>query len=156
VDRYVVQVREALRNKPQQKLPREEENCKAGRPTQQEKQQTLGQKLADEPRPLCSESLANRDLASSRTGACKQEIGDIDATDKEDQSYRAEQQNERLANAADHAFAERTEAHGPCGLCRILRRILLFQRFDQRIEVRLRGRNGETGPKAPDDATLNS
>ena len=117
----------------------------------QEEQQTLGQKLADEARSLRSQSLANRDLTTPHTGPGEQEIGDVDATDQEDQSYRAEQQNERLANAADHGFAERNQAHGPCGLCRILRRILLFQRFNQRIEMPLRGRNRETGLQARDD-----
>ena len=112
------------------------------------------EELADEARSLRSQSLANRDLTTSRTGPGKQEIGDVDATDQEDQSYRAEQQNERLANAADHAFAERNQAHGPCGLCRILRRILLFQRCNQRIEVPLRGRNRETGLQARDRSTL--
>ena len=149
--RYVIEVREALRNKPQQEFPREKKNGKTSDSAKQEEQQTLGQKLADEARSCASHSLANRDLTPSRTGPGKQEIGDVDATDQEDQSYRAEQQNERLANAADHGFAERNQAHGPCGLCRILRRILLFQRFNQRIEVPLRGRNRETGLQARDD-----
>ncbi len=140
--------------KPQQEFPGEEENRKTGDPAKQEEQQTLGEKLADEARSLRSQSLANRDLTTSHTGPGKQKIGDVDATDQQDQSHRAEQQNERLANAADHAFAERTQAHGPCGLCRILRRILLFQRFNQRIEVPLRGRNRETGLQARDRATL--
>src|SRR5580698_1855432 len=137
-------------------MPGAEENGKTSNSAKQEEQQTLGQKLADEAHPWRSQSLANRDLASSRTGARKQEIGDVDATDQEDQAYRAEQQNERLTNAADHAFAERTQAHGPCSLCRILRRILLLQRFNQRIKVPLRGRNRETGPQARDHATLNT
>src|ERR1700744_4013792 len=137
-------------------MPGAEEKGKTSNSAKHEEQQTLGQELADEAHPLCSQSLANRDLPSSRTGTRKQKIGDVDATDKEDQSYRAEQQNERLANAADHAFAERTQAYGPCGLCRILRRILLFQRFNQRIKVPLRGRDRETGPQSRDHATLNT
>ena len=112
-----------------------EEKANASDSAEQEEQQTLGQKLADETRFLRSQSLANRDLTTPQTGAGKQEIGDVDATDQEDQPYRAEQQNERLANAANNGFAERNEANGPCGLCRILRRILFFQRFHQRVQM---------------------
>ena len=129
----------------------QKKNGKSGDSAKQEEQQTLGEKLADEARSFRSHRLANRDLTPSCAGPGKQEIGDVDATDQEDQSYRAEQQNERLANAANHGFAERNQAHGPCGLCRILRRILLFQRFNQRIEVPLRGRNRESGLQARDD-----
>src|SRR5664279_2419315 len=95
-----------------------EENGKTSDSAEQEEQQTLGKKLADETRFLRSQSLANRDLTTPQTSAGKQEIGDVGATDQEDQSYRAEQEDEGLANAADHAFAERNQVHGPCGLWR--------------------------------------
>src|ERR1700733_22354 len=143
-NRDIVEVWQALGNKAQQEMLSAEENGKTSHSAKQEEQQNLGQKLADEPHSLRSQSLANRDLTTSHTGPGEQEIGDIDATDQEDQSYRAEQQNERLANAANNGFAERNQAHGPCGLYRILRRILLLQRFNQRIEVPLGGRNRET------------
>jgi len=42
-----------------------EENGKTGDSAQQEEQQTLGRKLADEARSLRSQSLANRDLTTS-------------------------------------------------------------------------------------------
>src|SRR5271156_5992541 len=100
---------------------------------------------------LRSQRLANRDLTTAPAGPGQQQIGDVDATDQQYQSYCTEEQNERLANAADHGFAERNQPHGPFGLCRILCRILPFQRFNQRIEVRLRGRNRETGLQARDD-----
>src|SRR6202046_3228760 len=154
-NRDIVEVREALRNKPQQEMLGTEENGKTSDSAKQEEQQALGQKLADEARSLRSQGLSNRDLTASPTGPGEQEIGYVDATDQQDQSYRTEEQNERLVNAADHAFAERTQAHGPCGLCRILRRILLFQRLNQRIEVPLCGRNRETWLQSPDYATLN-
>src|SRR5258708_24045046 len=93
VDRYVVQVREALWNQPHQEFPGEEENRKAGDPAKQEKQQALGKELADEPHSLRSQSLPNRNLTTSQTGAGKQEIGDVDAADQHDQTYRADQQN---------------------------------------------------------------
>src|ERR1700733_9059210 len=150
-NRDIVEVREAFRNQPQQEMLGAEENGKTSDSAKQEEQQNLGQKLADEPHSLRSQSLAKRDLTTSRTGTGKQEIGDVDATDQEDQSYRAEQQNERLADAANNGFAERNQAHGPCGLCRILRRILLLQRFHQRIEVPLGGCNRETRLQARGD-----
>ena len=69
-------------------------------------------------RVLCgSQSLANRDLTASHAGPGKQKIGDVDATDQQHQAHRAEQQNERLANAADKSFG-RAESGGlsiaPC------------------------------------------
>src|ERR1700723_2209199 len=143
-NRDIVEVWEALRNKPQQEMLGAEENGKTSDSAKQEEQQNLGQKLADEARSLRSQSLANRDLSTSHTGSGEEEIGDVDATDQQDQPYRAEQQNERLANVADHGFTERNQAHGPFGLCRILRRILLLQRLNKRIEVLLGGRNRET------------
>src|SRR5207248_290976 len=143
VNRYLVHVREGLGNQVQQELLGEEQNRKTGDPAEQEEQQTLGEELADEARSLRSQSLANRDLTTSHTGPGEQQIGDVDATDQENQSHRAEQQNERLTNAADYGFAKRNEARGPRRLRRIVRRILFFQRFNQRIEVRLRGRNRE-------------
>ena len=109
-------------------MPGSEENGKTSDSAKQEEQQNLGQKLADETRSLRPQGFANRNFTASPTGPGEQEIGDVDATDEKDQSYRAEQQNERLANAADHAFAERSQAHGPCGLWRIFLLILLFQR----------------------------
>src|SRR5450432_337042 len=105
---------------------RAEENGKSGGSTEQEEHQNLSEKLADDARSLRSQSLPNRDLASSRAGAGQQQIGDIDAADQEDQPHRTKEQNERLANAADHGFSERNQAHGPFDLCRILGRILLF------------------------------
>ena len=75
------------------------------------------EELADEARSLRSQSLANRDLTTARTGPGQQKIGDVDATDQQDQSHRAEQQNERLAHAANHAFAERNSGvrvHAAC------------------------------------------
>src|SRR5882757_5809110 len=98
-------MREALRNQPQQEMFGAEENGETSNSAQQEEQQTLGEELADEAVSLRSQSLTNRDLTASHTGPGEQEIGDVDATDQEDQSYCAEQQNERLADAADHAFA---------------------------------------------------
>src|ERR1700758_830287 len=128
-----------------------EENADTSDSAKQEEQQTLAEELANEARSLRSHSLTNRDLTASPTGLGKQEIGDVDTTDQENQSYRAEQQNERLANAGNHPFAERNNAHGPFGLGRILRRILLFQRCHQRIETPLRGRNREAGLQARED-----
>jgi hypothetical protein len=149
-------VREALWNQPEQEFPGEEKNGKTGCPAQQEEQHSLGEELADEARSLGSQSLANCNLTAAHTGPGKQKIGDVDATDQQDQRYCAEQQDERLANAADHAFAERTQTDGPCGLWRILRGVLLFQRLHQRIEVPLCSRNRKTGLQAPDHATLNT
>jgi uncharacterized protein YeaC (DUF1315 family) len=69
-----VVVWKALRNKPQEEMLGAEENGKTSAAAKQEEQQNLGKKLADEARSLRSQSLTNRDLASSRTGARKQEI----------------------------------------------------------------------------------
>ncbi len=66
VDRYVVYVRQALGNHPQQEFSGEEENRDASNSAKQEEQQALGQKLADETRSLRSQSLANRDLDDPR------------------------------------------------------------------------------------------
>src|SRR5580698_4783528 len=121
-------------------MPGAEENADTSDSAKQEEQQTLCKELADEARFLRSQSLTNRDLAASHAGPGEQEIGDVNTADQEDQSYRAEQQDERLANAADHAFAERNQAHGPCGPFRILRGILLGQQLNQYIKVPLRGR----------------
>src|SRR5579871_187243 len=131
-----------------------EENGKTGDSAKQEEQQNLGQKLADEAWLLRSHRLANRNLTTPYTGPGEQEIGDIDATDQEDQSHRAEQQNKRLANAADHTFAERSQAYAPCGLRRILGWIFLFQRFNQGIDMRLGGRDRETRLQAGDDLSM--
>jgi hypothetical protein len=132
-------------------MPGAEENANSSDSAKQEEQQTLGKELADEARSLRSQSLTDGDLTASQTGPREQEIGDVDATDQEDQSYRTEQQNERLANAAYHAFAERNQVYRPFGLWRIVSWILLFQRCNQRIESPLRGRNRETGPQARQD-----
>src|SRR5437868_442426 len=150
-NRDIVNVRQAFRNKPQQVTLSAEKNGKASDSAKQEEQQNLGKKLADEARSLRSQSLANRDLTTSSAGSGEQQIGDVDATDQENQSYRAEQQNERLANASHDGFTERNQTHGPCGLCRILPWIFLFQRFTQRIEVPLRGSNRDTVLQARED-----
>src|ERR1700722_15215198 len=82
-DRYVIEVGEALRNKPQQEMLGAEQNGKPGDSAQQEEQQALGHKLADEACSLRSQSLANRDLTATHTGPGEQEIGDVDATDQQ-------------------------------------------------------------------------
>ena len=84
-------MREALRNQSQQETLGAEENGKTSDAAKQEEQQTLGQKLTDEARSLRAQRQANRDLTTSRAGPGEQEIGDVDATDEEDQSDRAEQ-----------------------------------------------------------------
>ena len=112
-DRYVIEVRQAFGNKLQQEFPGAEENGETGDAAQQEEQQALGEELADEARslrlPMPGEP-RSRVLARWRG---KQQIGDVDATDQQDQAYRAEQQNERLANVADKSFAERNQVDGP-------------------------------------------
>jgi hypothetical protein len=101
-----------------------------------------------------TECLANRDLADASAGPGQQQIGNVDAADEENQAHRAEEQNERLANAADDHFAERNHAYRPLGLRRIVFRILLLQRFNQRIEVRLCGGDGETGLEPCEDHSM--
>jgi hypothetical protein len=98
--------------KPQQETLSAEENGKASDSAQQKEQQNLGEQLTDETSSCGSQRLANRDLTTSHTGPGEQEIGDIDATDQQDQPHRAKQQNERLPNAADHGLTERNQAHG--------------------------------------------
>ena len=149
-------MRQAIRNKLQQKSLREEENRKTSDAAEHEEQQTLRQQLADKPRSCRSHRLAHRDLTPSRARPGKQQVGDADATDQQDQPHRAKHQNQRLANAADRRFAERNQAHRPCRLRRILLRILLFQRSNQRIEARLRGRNRETGRQPRGDRSIGS
>src|SRR6267143_5591374 len=99
-NRNVIQPRQALRHKPQQKSFRAEENRQTRYSAEQRKKQAFGQQLRYQPLSRGSESLANGHFATSGTGASKQEIGNVDAADQQDQSHRPQQQNQRLANIA--------------------------------------------------------
>src|SRR5580692_8736382 len=115
-DGYVIEARQAFRNKLQQKFPGAEENSKSADAAKYEEQQTLGEELANQARSCGPQCLANRHLASSRAGASKQQIGDVDAADQQHQAHRAEKQNERLANVADKGLSQRSEMSSPRGL----------------------------------------
>src|ERR1700758_5250851 len=78
-DGYVIEARQAFGNKLQQEFPGAEENRETGDAAQHEEQQAFGEELADEAHSCGSESLTNGDLAPSRTGTGKQQIGDVDA-----------------------------------------------------------------------------
>ena len=149
-DGYVIEARQAFGNKLQQEFPGAEENRETGDAAKHEEQQALGEELTNEAHSCGSQCLANRHLASSRAGAGKQQIGDVDAADQQDQAHRAEQQNERLANVADKSLGQGSEVDSPCALRRIIRRILLLQRCNQGIEAPLRGLRRETRLKARD------
>src|SRR5271170_1415005 len=149
-DGYVIEARQAFGNKLQQEFPGAEENRKTGDAAKHEEQQTLGEELTNEAHSCGSQCLANRHLASSRAGAGKQQIGDVDAADQQDQAHRAEQQNERLANVADKSLGQGSKVESPRALRRIIRRILLLQRCNQGIEAPLRGLRRETRLKARD------
>src|ERR1700722_14617237 len=147
---YVIEMRQAFRNELQQEFPGAEENHETSDAAKHEEQQALGEELTNEARSCGSQSLANRHLASSRAGASKQQIGDVDAADQKNQAPRAEQQNERLANVADKSLGQGSEVESPRALRRIIRRILLLQRCNQGIEAPLRGLRRETRLKARD------
>src|SRR5580658_1511135 len=134
-DGYVIEARQAFGNKLQQEFAGAEENRETGDAAKNEEQQALSEELTNEARSCGSQCLANRHLASSRAGAGKQQIGDIDATDQQHQADRAEQQNERLANLADKRLGQGSEVDSPRALRRIIRRILLPQRCNQGIEA---------------------
>src|ERR1700719_4561642 len=91
-DGYVIEARQAFGNKLQQEFPGAEKNRETGDAAKYKEQQALGEVLTNETRSCGSQCLANRHLASSRAGAGKQEIGDVDAADQQDQADRAEQQ----------------------------------------------------------------
>src|SRR4029077_14881667 len=132
---YFIEVRQAFGNKLQKEFPGAEENRKTGDAAKHEEQQALGEELTNEARSCGSQCLANRHLASSRAGASEQQIGDIDAADQQDQADRAEQQNEGLADVADHGFAERNQAYRPCGFRRRIRPIFVLSRVNQRRTI---------------------
>src|SRR5271156_6338501 len=127
-DGYVIEARQAFGNKSQQEFPGAEENRKTGDAAKHEEQQALGEELTNQAHPCGSQCLANRNLASARAGASKQQIGDVDAADQQDQADRAKEQDERLPNAADKSLSEGSDVDSPFGLGRIIRRILLLQR----------------------------
>src|ERR1700677_1473944 len=149
-DGYVIEARQAFRNKLQQEFPGAEENRETSDAAKHEEQQALGEELTNEAHSCGSQCLANRHLASSRAGASKQQIGDVGAADQQDEAHRSEQQNERLANVADKSLGQGSEVESPRALRRIIRRILLLQRCNQGIETPLRGLRRETRLKARD------
>src|SRR5581483_6187677 len=101
----VVEARETLRDESQQDTLGAEEDDETRDAAEQEQQKNLDQQRSHEARPLRSQSQANRHLTTARAGPGEQQIGDVDATDQEDQSDRAEQEYERLVHAGDDAFA---------------------------------------------------
>src|SRR6266436_6467695 len=92
-NRNVIQPREALRHKPQQKPFRAEENRQTRYSAEQGEQHALGQQLPQQTHSRGPERLAKGHFASSRAGAREQEIGNIDAADQQDQSHGGKQQN---------------------------------------------------------------
>src|SRR5580704_5102081 len=68
-DGYVIEARQAFGNKLQQEFLGDEENRKTGDAAKHEEQQALGEELTNEAHSCGSQCLANRHLASSRTGA---------------------------------------------------------------------------------------
>src|ERR1700678_561068 len=126
-DGYVIEPRQAFGNKLQQEFSGAKENRETADAAKHEEQQALGKELTNEADSCGSQCLANRHLPSSRAGASKQQIGDVDAADQKDQADRAEQQNERLANVADKSLGQGSDMDGPRALRRIIRRILFLQ-----------------------------
>src|SRR5581483_8554027 len=100
--RYVVESRQCLWQKRQQKSLGAKKNRQAGNSSYYRKQQAFGQQLAEDTAARCAQRLANSCFASSGTGSGKHEVCYIHAADQQHQAYRAEQQNEGLANIADH------------------------------------------------------
>src|SRR3984893_18560598 len=90
-DGYVIEARQAFGNKLQQEFPGAKENSKSADAAKYEEQQALGEELTNQARSCGSQCLANRHLASSRAGASKQQVGDVDAADQQHQSHGAEQ-----------------------------------------------------------------
>src|SRR5580698_10715748 len=115
-DGYVIEARQAFGNKLQQEFAGAEENRETGDAAKHEEQQALSEELTNEARSCGSQCLANRHLASSRAGAGKQQIGDVDAADQQDQTDRTEQQDERLSNVADKTLGQGNQADVPYGL----------------------------------------
>src|SRR5579859_5594896 len=120
VNRYFVEPRQTFGQDSQQRRLGEEENRDAGQPTEQRKQQTLGQQLTHQPRRGGSQRLPNRHFAASCAGARKKQVRNIHAADQQDQSHSAQQQYQRLVNIAYHAFLERHQAQRPPGLQRVI------------------------------------
>src|ERR1700676_4402077 len=112
-DGYVIEARQAFGKKLQQEFPSAEEDRETGDAAKHGEQQALGEELTNEAHSCGSQCLANGDLASSRAGASKQQIGDVDAADQQDQAHGAEQQNERLANVADKSLGQGSEVDSP-------------------------------------------
>ncbi len=65
-----------------------------------EEQKAFGQQLADEPRQRCAEGGAHSDLFAASRGTRQQEIGDVDATDQQDQGGAGEERDQAGAKFA--------------------------------------------------------
>src|ERR1700691_5162892 len=133
VDGYFVEPRKTVGHDLQQKALGAKKNRQANYPAEQRKKHAFGEQLSYQARPCGSERLANSHFASSCACAREQQIRDVHAADQQDQSHSAKQQNQRLANVADHRLRERHQPHLPCALQRIIVRVFFLQRCYQRV-----------------------
>ena len=100
--------------------------------------QALDEKLPNDPRPACAECGAHRHLLLPLDGFRQQQIRDIGAGDQQQQTDRAEQDPQILADAAGKGLLEREQTHAP--VVGKLRRLALLQVLDDRAADRLRPR----------------
>ena len=67
----------------------------ASGPAERGEEQTLDERLSDEPPPAGAHGDANREFRLARGGARQHEVRDIDAGDEQHEAHRAEQHEQR-------------------------------------------------------------
>ncbi len=81
-------------------------------PSDQGKDQALGERLSRESRARCPERGANGELLSARVGAHEEEIGDVHAGDQEDEGHCSKQRQQEGTRVAQQDVTQAACARG--------------------------------------------
>src|SRR5579862_3502277 len=131
----------------------QEENCDDGDHAGNYRQQrALGQQLCCQACAACTHHQPNRNFAATSGRAREKQVRDIHARDKQHKSHGAEKDEQLRPLRAYQIFLYRDEPHSPLRGRRVFVRIVPAESRYVGIELRLRLRDGESGPQTCDGA----